>query len=61
MSLSIKTIMSNNMFTLSTGDSDFSDYVEKLNEKTWSWNKKWMVLENSRIYFLDKKPSRKFF
>lgn len=49
-------IINNKMFTLSTGESEFSDYVEKLHEKNYTWNKKWMVVDKNRIYFYEKKP-----
>jgi hypothetical protein len=37
---------------------EYNDYVEKLNEKTGAWIKKWMSIENGQVYFYEKKPGK---
>ena len=36
----------------------FSDYVEKINEKNLTWEKKWLVVHQGRLLFYEKRPSK---
>lgn len=45
------------MFTLLTEEAELSVYVEKLHEKNYTGNKKYMVVDKERHYFYVKKSS----
>lgn len=40
--------------------TSFNEYVEVLNEKLISWNKKWMVISDKKLKIYDIKPSNDF-
>lgn len=39
--------------------SNFANYVEKFNDKTFSWNPRYLIINNSKFFFYDLKPSKK--
>jgi hypothetical protein len=46
------------ILSLSPINIDFNDWIEKLNDMTHVWIKKWIIVEGNKIFFYDSRPRK---